>query len=77
MTSIEFLFNELWESPKDKLAWHTILKKAKEMHKQEIIEAYCNANDLIGAEQYYQETYGNKDSKTEPLNIDNFLKSFD
>jgi len=24
---------------------------------QEIIEAYCNGNDLIGAEQYYQETY--------------------
>jgi hypothetical protein len=56
MTSIQFLFNELWESPKDKLTWHTILNKAKEMHKQEIIEAYCNGNDLIGAEQYYQET---------------------
>jgi hypothetical protein len=36
MTSIEFLFNELWETPKDKLTWHTIFNKAKEMHKQEI-----------------------------------------
>ena len=62
MTSIQFLFNELWESPKDKLTWHTILNKAKEMHKQEIIEAYCNGNDLIGAEQYYQETFVSKGS---------------
>jgi len=30
MTSIEWLFNELWETPKDKLTWHSILKKAKE-----------------------------------------------
>jgi len=36
--------------------------KAEEMHKQEIIEAYCNANDLIGAEQYYQETFVSKGS---------------
>jgi len=36
MTSLEFLFNKLWESPKDKLTWHIILHKAKEMYKQEI-----------------------------------------
>jgi hypothetical protein len=36
MTSIEFLFNELWETSKDKLEWHSILEKAKEMHNKEI-----------------------------------------
>ena len=36
MTSLEFLFNELWETPKDKLTWHSILNKAKEIHNQEI-----------------------------------------
>jgi len=36
MTSLEFLFNELWETPKDKLTWHYILNKAKEMHNKEI-----------------------------------------
>jgi hypothetical protein len=36
MTSIEWLFNELWETPKDKFAWCFILNKAKEMHKQEM-----------------------------------------
>jgi len=60
MTSIEFLFNELWESPKDKLTWHTILNKAKEMHKHEIIDTYLLDELDSGkkyAEQYYQETF--------------------
>ena len=61
-----------------------IIEQSKEMHKQEIIDAFKKGQALgfddnpnYMAEQYYQETYGNKDSKTEPLNIDNFLKSFD
>jgi hypothetical protein len=36
MNSIEYLFNELWEVPKDKLTWHSILEKTKLLHKQEI-----------------------------------------
>ena len=31
MTAIDYLFNELWEVPKDKLTWHSILSKAKEI----------------------------------------------
>ena len=30
-TAVEYLFEQLWEEPKDKFTWHTILKKAKEM----------------------------------------------
>ena len=30
-TSIEWLFEKLWDEPKDKLTWHSILDKAKEM----------------------------------------------
>ena len=30
-SAVEWLFNELWETPKDKLTWHSILNKAKEM----------------------------------------------
>jgi hypothetical protein len=37
MTSIEWLFNELWEVPKDKLTWHSILNKAKEMESSQEI----------------------------------------
>ena len=36
MTSVEWLFNELWETPKDKFEWYYILNKAKEMHNQEM-----------------------------------------
>lgn len=31
MTTVEWLFNELWNTDKDKFTWHSILKKAKEM----------------------------------------------
>jgi hypothetical protein len=34
-TAVEYLFEQLWETPKDKLTWHTILKKAKEMEKEQ------------------------------------------
>ena len=37
MNSIEWLFNELWEVPKDKLTWHSILDKAKKMHYKELM----------------------------------------
>ena len=37
MTAIDCLFTELWEAPKDKLTWHSILSKAKEIEKQQII----------------------------------------
>ena len=30
-TSAEWLFQQLWEAPKDKLTWHSILEKAKQM----------------------------------------------
>ena len=42
MTSIEFLFNELWETPKDKFEWNSILEKAKEMHKKEIEQSFID-----------------------------------
>ena len=34
-TAVEYLFEQLWETPKDKFTWHSILKKAKEMEEQE------------------------------------------
>jgi hypothetical protein len=72
MTSIEFLFNELWETSKDKFEWHSILEKAKEMHKQEIIDAYKVGNNdyanfnyvATSGENYYQKTFVSKGSET-------------
>ena len=60
MTSIEWLMKDLLEKGIiSKYDYENMpsFDEAKEMHKQEIIEAYCNGNDLIGAEQYYQETF--------------------
>jgi len=65
MTSIEWLFNELWEVPKDKLTWHSILSKAKELEKQQIIDAVSYGNSYyknyeaaeVTGENYYKETY--------------------
>jgi hypothetical protein len=73
MTSVEFLFNELWETPKDKFTWYSILSKAQEMHKQEIINTYRDGRSDQQSErpskfynrmseQYYQETFVSKGS---------------
>jgi hypothetical protein len=69
MTSVEFLFQNLLECPKDKLIWYSYLDKAKEMHKREIIDAYkresaymkyigCSDEQIkTSAKKYYQETF--------------------
>ena len=61
-TATEWLFKQLWEEPKDKFTWNAILIKAKEMEKEQIIQAYYqngwNDNDNEhNAEQYYNQTY--------------------
>ena len=65
-TAVEYLFEQLWEEPKDKLTWHTILNKAKEKFEQQIIKAH-NVGSKWGfedvleeGEKYYKETYENK-----------------
>jgi len=59
-TAVEFLFEKLWETPKDKLTWNAILEQAKEMEKQQIIDAVdgfpIENRNMLG-EQYYKETY--------------------
>jgi hypothetical protein len=59
-TSVEWLFEKLWETPKDKFTWYSILEQAKKMEKDQIINAWiATDNELqrIAAEQYYNETY--------------------
>jgi hypothetical protein len=62
-TAVEYLFEQLWETPKDKLTWHSILEQAKEMEKEQIMEAHNqgyadgyrdNGNSPI---DYYNETF--------------------
>ena len=59
-TAVEWLFEELWETPKDKLTWYAFLKQAKEMEKDQMIGTF-NEGALDGlqlGEQYYNETFG-------------------
>ena len=58
MTATEWLFEKLWNTDKDKFTWYAILKQAKEMEKQQIIEANWEASeDTDRAEQYYNKTF--------------------
>jgi hypothetical protein len=65
-TAVEYLFEQLWEEPKDKFIWHSILKHAKEIEKQHIMDAHNqgygdgyrdNGNSPI---DYYNETFKNE-----------------
>lgn len=60
-TSIEWFYETIINDPLGD--WEYYFKQAKEMHKQEIIEAYSEGdvngimNNEMRAEQYYNETY--------------------
>ena len=61
-TATEWLFNKLWDEPKDKFNWFVLLKKAEKMEKAQIIDAYIEASEnpaliLEDAEDYYNETF--------------------
>jgi hypothetical protein len=63
--SVEWLFQKLWDTPKDKLNWYAIAAQAKAMHKEEIKSAfdvggdsYYDLNVPSNSEQYYNETFG-------------------
>ena len=67
-TATQWLFEKLWNEPKDKLTWHSILHQAKEMDKNNIINAaargYLSMPERFNLEdakdygqQYYNNTY--------------------
>jgi len=61
-TAVEWLFHQLWEEPKDKFTWYAILKQAKEMEKQEIINAWVHGSLEVmhpykTAEEYYSSMF--------------------
>ena len=69
-TATEYLFEKLWETPKDKLTWNAILEQAKEMEKEQIIDAVNFINNNLKLDEdktgfftttgdgYYRNTYG-------------------
>ena len=66
-TSTQWLFEKLWDEPKDKLTWYAILEQAKEIEKGQIVKANRDGVDMVAdkkkfltGEQYYTETFKNK-----------------
>jgi hypothetical protein len=39
-TAVEWLFEKLWNTNKDKFTWYAILKQAKEMEKEQMKDSY-------------------------------------
>ena len=65
-TAVEYLFEKLWNEPKDKLTWNAILEQAKEMEKNKIINAAARGYlamperfNLEDAKEYGQQYYNN------------------
>jgi hypothetical protein len=54
MSAVDYLFEQLWELPKDKLTWYAVLKEAKEKYDEEIIDAYCKGSQDLPLDE---ETY--------------------
>jgi hypothetical protein len=61
-TAVEWLYETLWKQTDFSLP-NNILEQAKEMEKQQIIEARVKIilhSNYVEAEQYYKETFKNK-----------------
>lgn len=65
-TAVDYLFEQLWETPKDKFAWNNILRQAKAIEKDQILKSviYCLPMDIKEAtkeaNEYYKQTYSEK-----------------
>jgi hypothetical protein len=56
-TATEWLFEQLWNSDKDKFTWHSLLEQAKELEKQQIIKAHGNKKKNSKTTGNYEYTY--------------------
>jgi hypothetical protein len=62
-TATEWLFDKLWDEPRDKFNWFVLLKQAEKMEKEQIIDTYQQGynnayfNNPLSKEQYYQDTF--------------------
>jgi hypothetical protein len=60
-SSVQWLFKQLWDTPKDKFEWQSIFLMAHQMHQEEITDAYYYDPNSDGikddGEQYYNETF--------------------
>jgi len=61
-TAVDWMFAQLWDTPKDKFTWHSILKEAKQKENDQMEDAYEETklfySPFENFNEYYQETYG-------------------
>jgi hypothetical protein len=63
-SAVDWLFIQLWNRPKDRLNWNYFLQKAKDMQREQILNAYMDGyfeEEIKSVDQfniYYDETYG-------------------
>jgi hypothetical protein len=84
-TAVEYLFEQLWDTPKDKFVWQSILKKAKEVEKEkhEKFNKFLNdekelrISDLKTIEriQWYYNTYFNETFNTNEMTREEKLET--
>ena len=60
-TPTEWLFEKLWDEPKDKLTWYALLEQAKQMERKEIETLIKVALDAL----QFREQFNNFKSKSE------------
>lgn len=65
MTAIDWFLNELLKNANfkwvDRIDIYEISKQAKELEKEQIIDAYCDgSNTRTSGEEYYKEAYENQ-----------------
>ena len=60
-TAVEWLFEKLWNTDKDKFTWYAILKQAKAMEKEQIIEAHGNKLKKSREEGNYEYWFSGED----------------
>jgi hypothetical protein len=61
-TAVEWLVEQLKDMEYDLRLIPNTIEKAKEMEKEQIIKAYENTNSMaMYGEQYYNETFNNKE----------------
>jgi hypothetical protein len=60
-TAVDWLFQQLWQTPKDKFTWYSILEQAKQMEKERIETAY-NKGTLEEATEKYSLKVAQPDS---------------
>lgn len=63
-SAVDWLFIQLWNRPKDRLNWNYFLQKAKDMQREQILNAYMDGyfeEEIKSVDQfniYYDEIYG-------------------